>query len=457
MTFSMPIILSLGFLSVYSYFFYPVVLIAARRAGVGRRMRTRLVPGAPSLQSAVLSSYAEPAIAVPSVASVTSYAGTEPFRPGADWAAGGVAEHVPEHAARVTSEEPFVPDRDPNRKPSPDYAPRLSLIITAHNEEERIRAKLDNAMGIDYPQGQLEIIVASDACTDGTEAIASSYRGVRVVRVKERKGKEHAQKMAIMASSGEILVFSDVATMLDREALILLARNFRDPSVGALSSTDKMIGEDGSPSGEGLYVRYEMLLRRLESDVRGLVGLSGSFFAARRAVCMLWAEDLPSDFNTVLNCARLGYRAVSDDAVIGYYKDIKHGQSEFQRKVRTLVRGITALFANLELLDARRFGFFSFQLFSHKLMRWLAPLFMILLLAASLAAAAKGDRFGILMLAAQGTYYGSALLGHLIPLSRGNPIVKVTFFHAQANMAILAAWIKYLRGERIRMWTPSKR
>jgi len=163
------------------------------------------------------------------------------------------------------------------------------------------------------------------------------------------------------------------------------------------------------------------------------------------------------DGKTVLNCARLGYRAVSDDAVIGYYKDIRRGQSEFNRKVRTLVRGITALFANLELLDARRFGFFSFQLFSHKLMRWLAPLFMILLLAASIVAASKGDRFGILMLAAQGTYYASALLGHFIPAARDNPIVKVAFFHAQANMAILAAWIKYLRGERISIWTPSKR
>jgi hypothetical protein len=204
-------------------------------------------------------------------------------------------------------------------------------------------------------------------------------------------------------------------------------------------------------------VRYEMLLRRLESEVRGLVGLSGSFFAARRSVCMSWAENLPSDFNTVLNCARMGYRAVSDDAVIGYYKDIKSGQSEFQRKVRTLVRGITAFFANLELLDFRRFGFFSFQLLSHKLMRWLAPVFLILLIVATAIGMAAGDRTAYAFAVAQTVFYGLALVGFLSAAAQGNAMVKVPFFFTQVNVAILAAWVRYLRGDRITMWAPSKR
>jgi cellulose synthase/poly-beta-1,6-N-acetylglucosamine synthase-like glycosyltransferase len=335
------------------------------------------------------------------------------------------------------------------------FAPRVSLIVTAHNEEERIRPKLENSLALDYPEGGLEIIVASDACTDGTEAVARSFPGVRVARVEMRKGKEHAQKHAIAESTGEILVFSDVATLLDKDALRLLVRNFSDPSVGALSSTDRMIGE--GVSGEGMYVKYEMLLRRLETRAHGLVGLSGSFFAARREVCRDWAEHLPSDFNTVMSCARLGYRAVADDEVIGYYRDIKRGQSEFERKVRTLVRGLTAFFANLELLDARRFGFFSFQLFSHKLMRWLAPFFMILLIPASLLAAVAGSVAGAAVLAAQALFYGLAWLGHRLPKLRDSLPVKVPFFFTQVNLAILAAWVKYLRGERIVLWTPSKR
>lgn len=335
--------------------------------------------------------------------------------------------------------------------------PALSLIITAHNESERIRAKLENSLGLAYAPGRLEILVASDASTDGTDAIVGEFPGVKLVRVEDRKGKEHAQKQAILRSTGDVLVFTDTGTHLDRDALRMLARNFRDPRVGAMSSTDKMIGEDGRPSGEGLYVRYEMLLRRLESGVRGLVGMSGSFFAARRAVCMPWAENLPSDFNTVLNCVRRGYRAVSDDNVIGYYRDIKRGQSEYQRKVRTLVRGITAFFANLELLDFRRFGFFSFQLLSHKLMRWLAPVFMILLVPATAAGVAAGERSAAVMAALQIVFWGLALLGLAFPAVRDNPFVKVPFFFAQANAAILAAWARFLRGERITLWAPSRR
>jgi hypothetical protein len=204
-------------------------------------------------------------------------------------------------------------------------------------------------------------------------------------------------------------------------------------------------------------VRYEMLLRRLESEVRGLVGMSGSFFAARRAVCLPWAENLPSDFNTVLNCVRKGYIAVSDDRVIGYYRDIQRGQSEYQRKVRTLVRGITAFFANLELLDFRRFGFFSFQLLSHKLMRWLAPVFMILLVPATAFGVAIGDPLAQALAALQTAFWGMAAIGFLFPAARGNALVKVPFFFAQVNAAILSAWVRYLRGERITLWAPSRR
>lgn len=392
----MPIIVyligALAFLSIYSYFIYPLVLLAARHGPFGMARRP----------------------------------------------------HGPKRA-------------DGTSRSDGPAEPRVSLIITAHNEEERISAKIGNSLELEYPAGLLEIIVASDGSTDRTEAIVAGFPGVKLVRVTDRKGKEHAQKHGIKESTGEVLVFTDVATMLDRSSIRLLARHFDDPDVGALSSTDRMLGEDGKPSGEGLYVRYEMLLRRLESDVRGLVGLSGSFFAARRSVCMSWAENLPSDFNTVLNCARMGYRAVSDDAVIGYYKDIKRGQSEFQRKVRTLVRGITAFFANLELLDFRRFGFFSFQLVSHKLMRWLAPVFLILLILVTGVGMAAGDRTAYAFAIAQTLFYGLALVGFFSAAAQDNAMVKVPYFFTQVNVAILAAWVRYLRGDRITMWAPSKR
>ncbi|MDX2506713.1 MAG: glycosyltransferase, partial [Gammaproteobacteria bacterium] len=202
--------------------------------------------------------------------------------------------------------------------------PVLSLIITVHNEESRVRQKLDNTLQIDYPSDLLEIIIASDFSTDETDKIVESYseKGVRLVRADQRKGKEYAQLCAINASKGEILVFSDVATQIPADALQLLAARFADPQVGALSSEDQFISNDGSVVGEGAYVKYEMWLRRLESDRAGLVGLSGSFFAARREVCEHWDIYAPSDFNTALNSAKHGLVAITCPDVVGIYKDV---------------------------------------------------------------------------------------------------------------------------------------
>ena len=125
--------------------------------------------------------------------------------------------------------------------------PSLSLIITVHNEAGRIREKLENSLPVDYPADLLEIIVASDFSTDETDAIVESYaeKGVRLVRADQRKGKEYAQLCAINASKGEILVFSDVATQIPADALRLLATRFANPEVGALSSEDRFISNDG--------------------------------------------------------------------------------------------------------------------------------------------------------------------------------------------------------------------
>ncbi len=191
--------------------------------------------------------------------------------------------------------------------------PFLSLIITVHNEAGRIREKLENTLENDYPPELLEIIIASDFSTDETDDIVLSYadKGVRLVRADEHKGKEYAQLCAIRESKGEILVFSDVATQIPAEALRILATQFSDKQIGALSSEDQFISNDGSVVGEGAYVKYEMWLRRLESDRAGLVGLSGSFFAARREVCEHWDIYSPSDFNTALNSAKQGLVAIT--------------------------------------------------------------------------------------------------------------------------------------------------
>ena len=188
-----------------------------------------------------------------------------------------------------------------NYSPSNNYQPTVSYIITAYNEEKRIKEKIENSLKQDYSKEKLEIIVASDCSSDGTDEIVRTFedKGIKLIRAPERKGKENAQKHAVDAASGEILVFSDVATVLKPDGISKIVGNFGDPAIGCVSSEDKFIDKDGNISGEGASVKYEMFLRKLESKVNTLVGMSGSFFAARREVCKNWATDLQSDFNTL--------------------------------------------------------------------------------------------------------------------------------------------------------------
>ncbi|MGW8228058.1 MAG: glycosyltransferase [Gammaproteobacteria bacterium] len=336
--------------------------------------------------------------------------------------------------------------------------PLLCLIITAHNEEQRITEKLENSLAIDYPQGLLQIIVASDCSTDATDRIVESYadRGVRLVRADEHKGKEYAQLCAIRETGSDVLVFSDVATRIPGDALHALAGKFRNPDIGALSSEDRFISHNGALVGEGAYVRYEMWLRRLESEHAGLVGLSGSFFAARRAVCRDWDIHSPSDFNTALNCAKKGMVAITCPEVVGIYRDVKEPGLEYRRKVRTVIRGMTAIARHPEVLDPFRMGLFAFQVWSHKIMRWGVPWFMLLFLIATLALAGEGLGYR-LALCLQVIFYGLAAIGWLSGALRKYAAVRIIFFFVQTNLALAHALLLFLAGRRMTVWTPSQR
>ena len=338
-----------------------------------------------------------------------------------------------------------------------DITPSVSFIITAYNEEKQIREKIENTLAQSYPKENFEIIVASDASDDGTDEIVRSYgrAGVRLLRASERGGKEAAQKFAVEASSGEILVFSDVATILEPGGIANIVKNFADPSVGCVSSEDRFINPDGKVSGEGTYVRYEMFIRNLESRVNTLVGLSGSFFAARRAVCRSWAMDLQSDFNTLLNSVKTGLRGVSSPESIGYYRNIADERKEFERKTRTIVRGISVFMKSASMLNVFRYGLFSWQLFSHKLCRWLVP-FAMILLGVSNGLLLSSPSYSIVFFL-QAVFYLTALTGLLGETFQGKTLVRITSFFVIVNVSILSAWVRYVRGERMLRWTPSQR
>jgi len=339
-----------------------------------------------------------------------------------------------------------------------DIEPQVSFIIAAHNEELRIGAKIDNTLAQAYPAGKLEIIIASDCSTDRTDEIVKSYasQGVRLIRASERKGKEAAQKLAVQEAKGGILVFSDVATILLESGVRNIVRNFSDLTVGCVSSVDRLVNQDGRIGGEGAYVKYEMFLRSLESRVNSLVGLSGSFFAARTEVCQNWPVNLQSDFNTLLNSIRMGLRGVSDPESVGYYKNISDERREFERKVRTVLRGISVFMSSLFILNPVKYGLISWQLFSHKLCRWLVPFAMIIVFVSNLGLLAASQLY-VLTFLLQLVLYALAIIGCTSLGHYGRSALKIPAFFVIVNVSILSAWFRYLRGERMVSWKPSER
>jgi cellulose synthase/poly-beta-1,6-N-acetylglucosamine synthase-like glycosyltransferase len=336
--------------------------------------------------------------------------------------------------------------------------PQVSFIITVHNEEKTIEKKLKNTLSLDYPPKKLQVIVASDGSTDRTNNIVASYEklGVQLLKQNNRRGKEHAQKKAVAIATGKIIVFSDASTELASNGLKEIVANFNDSTVGCVSSEDRVKQTNGSVVGEGLYVKYEMFLRRMESSVNSLVGLSGSLFAARKEVCENFSSEMQSDFRTLLNSMRLGLRGIVDPKAIGYYRDIADQRKEFERKIRTVLRGLAVFFNNLEFLNIFRYRLFAYQYFCHKLLRWLVPFFLLGAFFTNIVLVFT-SKFFFISLLCQMVFYLIAMWGSFNSSKTSNIILRFPLYFSTVNTAIIVAWWRYLRGQRVVKWKPSER
>jgi len=332
--------------------------------------------------------------------------------------------------------------------------PSVSVIIPAHNEADVIGKKLENMLALPYA-GQLEIIVVSDGSTDSTESIVLSHSDdgrLTYIGLSDRKGKANALNQGVEHANGEVVVFSDASIILDENALIKIVEPFADPSVGCVSGEDKIAGGDG----EGLYGQYELSLRRMESRLGSIVGASGSFYAQRRELVREFPEGVAPDFLSVLNTVKLGSRAVSSKEAVGHMTSVSGSANEFRRKVRTLIRGMTALFREIELLNPFRHPLFAFFLLSHKVMRWLVPLLLLIAFGANFFL--LDARIYQVALSAQATFYSVALLALMSKEAIGRfTIARVAEYFCVANAAILVAWVRYFLGARQEIWGPTKR
>ncbi len=329
-------------------------------------------------------------------------------------------------------------------------------VITVFNEETRIEAKLLNALALDPPGGGLRTVVVDDGSTDGTHQIVERFlsRGVEWIGCP-RRGKEQAQIEAIRRTTEPIVVFSDASTTMEPHALQQVVRPLADPEVGAVSGTDRL-GDGGKGTGESIYVRYEMALRRAESLAGSLVGLSGCFFAARRSIAERLLPDVPSDLGAALLAIRERRRAViQPDAVCTYTATPNPGR-EFARKRRTALRGLRGLWAYRGSLWSGG-AMFAWQIVSHKWWRFAIPIFMLAAAAVSVAAAFDGQFWGLIVAAAGAGGFGVSVLVLAFPSLGRSRGLRALGFATLSTAAVLAAWFALIRGKTETTWRPTER
>lgn len=343
--------------------------------------------------------------------------------------------------------------RMPRRQPG--YYPKITVLIAAYNEESNIGRKLIETLSLDYPRDRLEIIVVSDGSTDGTERVVEACTDprVRLLRINDRRGKTHAQNYGVAQSRGDVIVFSDATATYHPQALVYLACNYEDATIGAVSGRYQYWDPEGdSPTGVGsaTFWTYENVIKKLQSQIKTLTGCSGCIYSVRKSVYTPLPDNACSDLVEPLCVVQKGYRVAFEDRALAYEETTKSTGEEFTMRVRVVARGIRGLLSVPELLNIWRFRWVAFQLISHKLLRWLVPVCLILIFA-STALLTNEPGFKYLFFG-QVLFYGFALFTLMVPIHRYWRLLAVPLYFCTVNCAALVAMIEVVRGQKFVVW-----
>jgi len=341
------------------------------------------------------------------------------------------------------------------RNPAPNYCPAISVLIAAYNEENNIGKKLAETLALDYPADKLEVLVLSDCSMDGTDEIVSNFGDprVRLLRMGRRRGKTHAQNEGVKEAKGQVLIFSDATTVYHPQALRYLACNYADERVGAVTGRNQYFdpGSD-SPTGLGTvaFWNYENVIKTMQSRIHTLTGCVGCLYSVRKSVYTELADDVISDLVQPLWVIQKRYRVVFEGRAIAHEETTNSTAEEFAMRVRVVTRGMRGLLSVPELLKPWRYGWVSIQLYSHKVLRWLAPFF---LLGAFASSAFGGEQAWVQSaLVLQCVFYSAALLAVVVPLHRPWKVLGIPLYFCTLNAAALVSVFELLRGRKYVVW-----
>jgi cellulose synthase/poly-beta-1,6-N-acetylglucosamine synthase-like glycosyltransferase len=326
----------------------------------------------------------------------------------------------------------------PGRPGSGGEVPRVSLIVAAHDEEEVIGRRVRDALGLDYPRDRLEIIIASDGSTDGTVETARAA-GADLVLDLPRGGKVAALNAAVERSSGEVLAFSDANSSWRPDALRLLVARLADPKVGYVCGQVRFDGV-GAANEEGLYWRYEMAVRELESRLAGVTAGNGAINAVRRDAYIFLEPTRGQDISFPYELVKRGWLPVYAPEAVARERLAATIGGEFARK-RRMMAGAWSTMLRHGLLSPRGYGpLYAFEIASHRLLRYASPFLHLVALGSNIALVGQGTIY-VVTLSLQVALAAAAAIGAFLPL---RPFRIAHYYLAVTASSAAGLW-EYLR------------
>ena len=335
--------------------------------------------------------------------------------------------------------------------------PTVTVLIAAFNEAKSIESTVRNKLEQDYPADLLDVIVISDE-SDLVRGI--NDQRVRLIRQTPRKGKTAGLNLAMPEAAGQVIVFSDANSLYRKDAIGKLVACLVDPEVGYVTGRMVYKAPDGSLTGEGCsaFMKYENKLREYETRLGSIVGVDGGIDAMRREIYRPMNEDQLPDFVQPLTVREQGYRVVYQDEALLYEDALAEVDDEYRMRVRVGLRAFHALKDKAGLLNPFRFGLFSWQLFSHKVLRYLAFLFQAAALISNIYLAVQPALHLMwgLVLVGQVGFYSLAAFGHFMN-KHGHSLprlVGMIYYLCVVNLASAQAFGKFLLGKKQVTWKP---
>ena len=334
--------------------------------------------------------------------------------------------------------------------------PKVTVIIAAYNEEKNVSDKLNNVLSCQYPEDALTIIVGSDASTDQTDQIVRQHPDPRVslIRVEGRQGKTQVQNVCAAAAEGQFLIFTDATTLLEQDAIGNIVKPFVDPGVGAVAGKLVYQQQKESSTGRGgvSYWEYETALKYWESEYNTLIGVSGCFYAVRKSDYRDVPAELISDFVIALDMVKRKRRVVLEPAASCYESTLEKSADELQMRVRVILRSLVAIRSRRELLNPSTYGAVSLSLWSHKVFRYLLPVFLLAALAMLPFLLESTFYRVVFILAIVGIV--AAVLGMLGKVR--NKLFVLAGYLLLTNLASLIALWQFVLGKNVVVWTPQR-